>query len=120
MRQAMDALKRPSEQLIFPHLKVLLEGPHFVAILGGCREIQIGNLFCRTNLLPWHDARAKYMGKRQWSRAGARCGGRVKSVTITVESGTVDFSKQVGQYAYVGIRSSSGAVYLASVEIVWE
>ena len=83
-------------------------------------------------------------------------GGRVKSVTITVESGsntidvygsntaytgaadlyaTGDNSNQgtkigslsatgtitfTDDYAYVGIRSNSGAIYVTSVEIVWE
>ena len=83
-------------------------------------------------------------------------GGRVKSVTITVESGsnTIDVygsntaytgagdlyatgeggnqGTKIGsltatgtitftdEYAYVGIRSNSGAIYVTSVEIVWE
>ena len=86
-------------------------------------------------------------------------GGRVKSVTITVESGsnpidvygnntaytgaadlyatgeganqgtkigtltatgTIDFTAAADQYAYVGIRSNDGAIYVTSVEIVWE
>ena len=82
-------------------------------------------------------------------------GGRVKSVTITVESGsntievygsntaytsafdlydnnqgtkigslsetgTVDFSGRADQYAFVGIRSNNGAVYVTKIEIVWE
>ena len=83
-------------------------------------------------------------------------GGRVKSVTITVESGsnTIDVygsntaytgagdlyatgeggnqGTKIGtlnatgtitftdDYAYVGIRSNSGAIYVTSVEIVWE
>lgn len=80
-------------------------------------------------------------------------GGRVKSVTITVESGTntIDVygsnkaytgaadlydnsnkGTKIGsltstgtieftdEYAYIGIRSNSGAVYVTSIEIVWE
>lgn len=86
-------------------------------------------------------------------------GGRVKSVTITVESGsntidvygsntaytgaadlyatgddgnqgtkigsltatgTIDFTKAAEEYAYVGIRSNNGAIYLTKVEIEWE
>ena len=83
-------------------------------------------------------------------------GGKVKSVTITVESGsnTIDVYGSntaytsaadvyatgeggnpgtkigsltatgtitvTGQYAYVGIRSNNGAVYITSIDIVWE
>lgn len=86
-------------------------------------------------------------------------GGRVKSVTITVESGsypidvygnntaytgaadlyatgeganqgtkigtltatgTIDFTAAADQYAYVGIRSNSGAIYITKIEIEWE
>ena len=79
-------------------------------------------------------------------------GGKVKSVTITVESGsnTIDVYGSntaytgatdlycanqgtkigsltetgtitfTGNYSYVGIRSNNGAVYVTSVEIVWE
>ena len=83
-------------------------------------------------------------------------GGRVKSVTITVESGTSTIDvygsntaytgagdlyatgdggnqgTKIGSlnatgtitftedYAYVGIRSNNGTVYVTSIEIVWE
>ena len=87
-------------------------------------------------------------------------GGRVKSVTITVESGTptvdiygnntaytsaadlyatgensnqgtkvaslsgntwtFDFTTLEDEYAYIGIRSNSGAIYLSKIEIEWE
>ena len=87
-------------------------------------------------------------------------GGRVKSVTITVESGTptvdiygnnnayisaadlystentgtkvaslrgnstttltFDFTTLEDEYAYIGIRSNDGAIYLSMIEIEWE
>ena len=45
---------------------------------------------------------------------GANQGTKIGSLT---ETGTITFT---GEYAYVGIRSNNNAVYLTSVEIVWE
>ena len=45
---------------------------------------------------------------------GANQGTKVGSLT---ETGTITFTDE---YAYVGIRSNNGAVYITSVEIVWE
>lgn len=41
-------------------------------------------------------------------------GTKIGSVNST---GTIEFT---GDYAYVGIRSNNGAVYVSSIEIVWE
>ena len=45
---------------------------------------------------------------------GANQGTKIGSLT---ETGTITFT---GNYSYVGIRSNNGAVYVTSVEIVWE
>ena len=45
---------------------------------------------------------------------GANQGTKIGSLSAT---GTITFT---GEYAYVGIRSNNGAVYVTSVEIVWE
>ena len=46
--------------------------------------------------------------------SGANQGTKIGSVSST---GTITVS---GDYAYVGIRSNSGAIYLSSIEITWE
>ena len=44
-------------------------------------------------------------------------GHKVGSLT---ETGTIDFSGADVDYAYIGIRSYNGALYLSSIEITWE
>ncbi len=48
---------------------------------------------------------------------GGNQGTKIGSLTAT---GTIDFTTAAEEYAYVGIRSNNGAIYVTSVEIVWE
>ena len=48
---------------------------------------------------------------------GSSKGTKVGSLT---ETGTIDFSGADVDYAYIGIRSNSGALYFTKIEITWE
>ena len=48
---------------------------------------------------------------------GGNQGTKIGSLT---ETGTIDFTKKAEQYAYVGIRSNNGALYISKIEIEWE